>query len=236
MELRVVSILSKDQLMSDAFRDGVDIHDVTRQFCGLPDTEDGRVSAKTINFGIVYQVSVRGLVEQTDLSESQAKAVHKLVRETYPGIFKWLDEQKKVAINVGEGCSSYGRWRRVPGATNRTGPGRHMIREYINFLIQSVASDIVQDFGWLVLMKGKGKILPIISQHDGLVFDVRKEDYDWALDILRECVKMLRSMTKKALNFDLTVPLVFEVESGPSWYHQEPIKDASGNALKFTTT
>src|SRR5438270_2581480 len=77
IELRLLAHFSEDPLLTEAFRRGDDIHQLTAsQVFGVPpmliDAEHRR-RAKAVNFGIVYGLSPFGLAQQLGIEQREAK-------------------------------------------------------------------------------------------------------------------------------------------------------------------
>ena len=88
VELRLIAEMSKDPVMVEAFKHGLDIHTATASKVfnvPLKDvTKEMRSNAKTVNFGIIYGVSAFGLSQQSSLSRKEASEIIKNYFATYP--------------------------------------------------------------------------------------------------------------------------------------------------------
>src|SRR5262249_22702758 len=77
IELRLLTHMSEDLLLAEAFRNGEDIHTRTAaEVLGVPPllvTPDARRNAKAVNFGIVYGISAFGLAAQLGISRGEAE-------------------------------------------------------------------------------------------------------------------------------------------------------------------
>ena len=88
-----------------AFKNGEDIHTSTAaKVFNVPLNEVTRAqrsNAKTVNFGIIYGVSVFGLSNQTDLTRSEAKELIDTYYETYPKLKAFMSAQVDFAREYG---------------------------------------------------------------------------------------------------------------------------------------
>ena len=77
IELRILASLSKDDKMINSFKNGEDIHLRTAAEINNISLDDvskpQRRMAKEINFGVIYGLGPRGLMQRTDLNMEQAK-------------------------------------------------------------------------------------------------------------------------------------------------------------------
>ena len=74
VELRLIAEMSKNPVMIEAFKQGLDIHTATASKVfniPLKDVTKMRSNAKTVNFGIIYGVSAFGLSQQSSLSRKK---------------------------------------------------------------------------------------------------------------------------------------------------------------------
>lgn len=134
-EMYIAAVLSGDKALQQIFIDGVDYHGAmaVSKF-GLPCTPDEvkalypdkRQDAKTISFEILYKLN---------FNEPALKK--------FPQLKKWLKDRMKEIEANGFIYSHFGRKRRLEDVNS---PNRqeaaHTIRSGINFLVQSVASDV----------------------------------------------------------------------------------------------
>jgi DNA polymerase-1 len=76
IELRIMAHFSEDPVLTDAFRNGEDIHARTAQEVfgvgPLAQTTEHRRAAKAINFGIIYGLSPFGLAQQLGIEQREA--------------------------------------------------------------------------------------------------------------------------------------------------------------------
>jgi DNA polymerase-1 len=117
LELRVMAAISGDGVMTDAYREGRDLHATTAAgMLGIsveefdktnPAHADARKKAKAINFGIIFGSGAEGLQEfardayEVNLTISDANDLIRRFLKTYKGVARWMDRQTERAQRVG---------------------------------------------------------------------------------------------------------------------------------------
>jgi DNA polymerase-1 len=221
IELRVLASIADDETMIDAFRRGEDIHTRTAQlvFGKQEVSKEERSFAKKINFGIVYGMGAMGLSEQLGISPDQAQEFINRYLQTYPGVKRYIQRQKKSIHSYGYVESPLGRRRRIPkvfsGDNASVGEAE---REAINAPIQSAASDITQLSLCRIyqeLGRRNLKARPILTVHDSIVLEVAGEDLEKVIPLVKEI------MEHPPVDF-LKVPLQVDVEYGKDYGNKQP--------------
>ena len=127
-ELRVTAALSGDRTMLRAFRENLDLHQITADAAGVQ-----RKVGKMANFLTVYGGGWPALMEQGKVDEETAKRVLNAFKETYPGVEKLSQQLQKEA-------------RRNGFITTDTGRRLYVDKERpysaMNYKIQSTSRDI----------------------------------------------------------------------------------------------
>jgi len=186
IELRLVAHLSEDEMLIDAFNNGLDIHTLTAsKVFGIPEadvTREMRSNAKTVNFGIIYGVSAFGLSQQTDLSRSESKEIIDNYFKTYPKLKQYMDRNIDEARAWGFVETIMGRRRYLPdiNSSNRTVRG-HAERNAINSPVQGSAADLMK----IAMLKVYDRMIAeqleskmTLTVHDELLFDVKKTELE----------------------------------------------------------
>lgn len=118
MELRLAAALSGDPVMIQAFRDGADLHKMTAAtaFQKAQDdvTKDERAAGKTVNFGILYGISARGLEARGLAARGKGGVLIDAFGTTYPTAMKWRENQGYMALSSGQVRTALGRARFFP--------------------------------------------------------------------------------------------------------------------------
>ena len=113
--------------------------------------------------------------------------------------------------------SAFGRKRRLPEAkADNKAVASHASRSGLNFLIQSVASDVnllgmIDTINWVKENNLTNEIKIFATVHDSIVAEV-KEEY------IAEYAKQLRKNLQKDRGVNIPgSKIVVDVEGGPSW-------------------
>jgi DNA polymerase I-like protein with 3'-5' exonuclease and polymerase domains len=196
-EVYVAAILSDDKNLQNVFKSGGDLHStVAKMVFALPhevsEIKDKaptqRQAAKAITFGIMYG-SGPAKVSETVTKDSgkpfsiqQAKDTIAKYFRTFPRLKDWLQMSKEDIEANGYIYSILGRKRRLSNVfSNDKGIASHEVRSGINFLIQSVASDInllagIELNQWIKDTNKDAKIIALV--HDSIVLECKEEEID----------------------------------------------------------
>jgi DNA polymerase-1 len=150
--LRVLAHLSGDQALSDAFKQGVDIHDRTaeRVFGGPGgplglDAHELRRRAKIINYALLYGKTAFTLAKDIGVPQQSAQEFIDAYFAGFPGVRRYIDTTLAEARASGVVRTATGRRRLVPELTSRNGQIRAAAeRETVNMPIQGTAADILK--------------------------------------------------------------------------------------------
>ena len=216
IELRLLAAMSGDEVMTEAFLNGEDIHRRTAaKVFGVPEdevTHEQRAAAKTVNFSIVYGVSDFGLSTDLGISFREASALIKSYEEQFPKITSYLDGLKKKGEEEGSVSTMYGRKRIL---SELRSPNRNVrnfgLRAAMNTPVQGTAADIIKiamNKVYLALREQVPESKLIMTVHDELIVECDKKDADLVSSILKEQMESAAT---------LPVPLVAEVGTGADW-------------------
>ncbi|HKM29518.1 MAG TPA: DNA polymerase, partial [Bacilli bacterium] len=217
IELRVLSHISDDDKMIDAFKHTIDFHAQTASeiFDVSIDavTKEMRRAAKAINFGIIYGMSAWGLSEALNISPLEANIYINKYFYTFGQAKICLDKFITDAKGNGYSLTLFNRRRYLPEIASANANVRGFgERTAMNSPIQGTAADIIKIAMIKVYEKMKEKNLQalLIAQvHDELVFDCPREE-----------AEILKALIKEAMEAAtiLKVPLVADVKSGANWF------------------
>ena len=216
IELRVMASLSGDPAMSEAFREGLDIHTATaaRVYGVELDEVDSemRRTAKMVNFGIIYGISAFGLSQRLGIARGEASEIIQEYLKQYAGVKEFMDNTIESAKEAGYVETVSGRRRYLPGINDRNAMVRSATeRTAINTPIQGTAADMIKLAMVSVadtLKKKKLKTRMVLQVHDELVFDLYCGEESEVRELVESCMK-------SALPLD--VPIVVETGVGKSW-------------------
>ena len=96
------------------------------------------------------------------------------------------------------------------------GVSKHAVRSGVNFLIQSVASDInvlglIDLTKWIAEKNYQNDILPFTVVHDSIVSEVKDELVDEYITNAKKCIQADRGLSIPSC------PIKVDFEVGPSW-------------------
>jgi DNA polymerase-1 len=229
MELRVLAENSGDEKMQGIFRDDrIDIHTAVGGWVykkpAKEVTEKERKFTKQVNFGIAYMIGKYGLANK--LSEVAGKIVHpdeagRLIKDwfrEFPGVERWIDSTRRELIRYGEVTTLMGRKRHLADTNPSTAKGREGIRQGVNFLIQSLASDITMykaTILWRALTERSMRAKIVAFVHDSVVVDAPESEVTRVAEMMRKIFE--DNDFSDDFGFKMKVPLKIEVKSGPTW-------------------
>ena len=216
IELRIMAHLSCDAHLTQAFRDGVDVHAATAaKIFRIPVeqvTREQRGMAKTANFGIMYGISSFGLAQRLHLSRSAAKELIDGYFGAFPAIRGFIDDSIAFARENGYVETLFGRRRYLPDISARNATVRALAeRNAVNAPIQGTSADIIKlaMIGVARRLKESGlKSRMVLQIHDELLFEAPAAE----VPQLQELVKDVMENVIK-----LSVPLTVECSSGNNW-------------------
>ena len=216
IELRIITHLSGDPAMTEAFREGLDIHAATAaRVYKVPIekvTKDMRRHAKAVNFGIIYGMSAFGLAERLGISRSEAASIIDSYFKEYVGIQQYIKNNVEFARQHGYVETMLGRRRYLRDINASNSVVRNFAeRNAVNAPIQGSSADMIKIAMSNIYNAMKDKQLQskmILQVHDELVFDAVIDE----LDVLKELVndKMVNALP-------LNIPVVVELNTGTNW-------------------
>jgi DNA polymerase-1 len=218
IEMRVLAALSEDEILTDTFRTGKDIHaSVASHVFGVPEaevTKDQRRKAKVINFGIIYGMGVTALQQNLGGTRAEAEEFYKNYFEKFPKISSYFENVKKEASRNGYTETLFGRRRYFPGFESHIPYVRAMAeRMAMNAPIQGTAADIVK-FAMIQTHKElteKNFIKDarmLLQVHDELIFEIKEDAWNTVVPIIQNAMEHA---------CEIAVPLIVSVAQGRKW-------------------
>jgi DNA polymerase I len=216
IELRVMAHISKDPVLTEAFRNGEDIHARTAQEVfgvgPLAQTAEHRRAAKAINFGIIYGLSPFGLAQQLGIEQREAAQFINAYFTRYKGVKAYLESSLAETRKTGVAKTLFGRIRPIPEITS---PQMHLRnfaeRTALNSPLQGTAADLIKLAMISIdrrLSQEKFEAKMILQVHDELLFEAPEKEKKRLEKLVREEMEGVHK---------LAVPLVVEVGTGPNW-------------------
>jgi len=141
VELRILTVFSKDRFLEGVFYDGRDLHDeVSIALFGANFTKEQRIRAKFLNFGIAYGRGAKSIHEEFGMPMEEAQ---RMIRDWFrraPEAAQYIDESRRAPQEGRRLSTPFGRRRRFNLVTrDNLVPVQN---EAVNFAIQSTASDL----------------------------------------------------------------------------------------------
>jgi DNA polymerase I-like protein with 3'-5' exonuclease and polymerase domains len=215
-EVYVAAVLAKDKHLQKVFQQGGNFHSTIAKLvfnlpCEVEDVAEyysvERQQAKAVTFGIMYGAGPSKISEQVTkdsgkfFSKSEASEVIDDYFKKFYGLKNWLDDRKNFIQAKGFDYSFFGRKRRLPNVkSDNRGIVAHEVRSGINFLVQSVASDInllgAIDAHKKIVELGKEQDMKIFALvHDSILAEVKEDCVDEYSHILKSCVQKNRGVS-----------------------------------------
>lgn len=217
IELVVLAHMAGDKALSQAFRDGVDVHSRTAALLfGIEAsdvTPEQRRMAKAVNFGVMYGMSAFRLSNELGIPRKEAKHFIDAYFTTYGGIRTFVDEAVELAEKDGGVRTLYGRFRPLPGINSRNHVEKGAAeRAAVNSRIQGTAADIMKQ-AMINVHKGLKEHFPdktrmLLQVHDEILIETSEE-------LAEKLAAFLTETMEGAVQLD--VPLRANVEKGISW-------------------
>ena len=216
IELRIMAHLSGDEHLTQAFREGVDVHAATAaKIFGIPVSEvsrEQRGMAKTANFGIMYGISSFGLAQRLHMPRGAAKRLIEDYFASFPSIRSFIDGSIAFAKENGYVQTLFGRRRYLPDINAHNATVRALAeRNAVNAPIQGTSADIIKlaMIGVARRLEEAGlKSRMVLQIHDELVFDALPEEVPTLKALVTEVMEHV---------IELSVPLTVECSSGSNW-------------------
>ena len=208
-ELRTAAMLSGDETLQQIYIDDRDLHtEVATRFYGEHFTSEQRVRAKTVNFGILYGQGASSFQTMHQMPFKEAKRIVDEWWHTFPQVRKWVASVHKEVQSECELSSAFGRKRRFHLLTDQN--LHHSLKEGVNFLVQSPASDFT--LYSLIALHARG-LTPLLTVHDSLLFEVLESSVD---RIREEVIRVMENAAKDTLGWTL-FPMSVDVKTGQNW-------------------
>lgn len=217
IELRVLAHITGDEVLQNAFRDGIDIHTLTAsQVFNVSMnnvTPDMRRSAKAVNFGIIYGIGDFSLAKDIGVSRKEAARYIENYLSTYPRIRDYMENTVKFGKEKGYVETMFHRVRHIPELKSPN----YQVREFgkrvaMNTPIQGSAADIIKIAMvkvWHELKKNNLKSRLILQVHDELIIET-------AIDEVEQVKEIVKTNMESAA--ELSAPLVADVSVGSTWF------------------
>ena len=225
-EVYIAAALSNDKFLQRAFIEKMDFHSYVAKTmfklsCSVNDVKelypDERQWAKAITFGILYGAGPSKISETANVSMEEAKDfIQKYFKEA-SALKRWIDTCLSMINSNYFIYSAFGRKRRLPEAkADNRATATHAARSGLNFLVQSVASDVnllglIDTIDWIEKNNLRERVCVFATVHDSVVAEVSN-------DMVDEYVTQLKSNLQKDRGVNISgCSIVVDIEVGTSW-------------------
>ena len=213
-EVYCAAVLAKDENLKDVFRSGGNFHsNIAKLVFGLPCEADQvaelysmeRQAAKAVTFGIMYGAGPQKISWQVtkdsgkEFTVREAKEVIDDYFKQFSGLRRWIDTSQNFIRDNGFIYSYFGRKRRLPNVASKDkGIASHEVRSGLNFLVQSVASDVnllgaIDAHNEVKQKEIPAKIFALV--HDSILAEVQEDAVDEYCEILQRNVQKDRGLS-----------------------------------------
>ena len=213
-EVYVAAVLADDKNLMNIFREGGNFHsNIAKLVFALPCEADEvaelyptqRQAAKAVTFGIMYGAGANKISQQvtTDSGKYFSKQDAQEVIDDYFRQFHklkaWIEKSSKFIMDNGFIYGATGRKRRLPNVkSDNQGIQGHEVRSGLNFLVQSVASDINLlggiDMNEYIKLSGmQSKIFALV--HDSILAEVPENEIEWYCEKLQGFIQQDRGFS-----------------------------------------
>jgi DNA polymerase-1 len=217
IELRIMASVCKDETLTHAFQQGLDIHTATAaKLFDVPlESVDSsmRRKAKTVNFGIMYGQGAFGLARQLGISRTEGKEIIDQYFRQYERIKNYMESTIRTCEERGYVETLCGRRRYLPDIRSANANIKAAAeRTAVNTPIQGSAADMIK-IAMIRLHKEMARrnlrSLMMLQVHDELVFEVVPEELD-------EIKTLVKDTMEQALPLG-DVPVLVETGVGKNW-------------------
>ncbi|MBI2100452.1 MAG: hypothetical protein HYT47_00290 [Candidatus Vogelbacteria bacterium] len=218
IEMRVLAVLSGDDILLDLFRNNIDIHTGVAARVFNVDaravTSEMRRQAKVINFGIIYGMGLNALKVNLNTTRPAAAEFYHRYFATFPQIRSYLDGVKAEASQRGYTVTQFGRRRYLPALGSPLPEVRAAAeRMAMNAPLQGTAADIIK----LAMIRVETELLNrglrplthlLLTVHDELIYEVVETEVAAVTPVLKQAIEGV---------IDWPIPLSVKVSTGLNW-------------------
>lgn len=245
LEMRVAGWFSREDKLIQYFKNDRDFHTavfselIKRDYNELvsilddknhkeySELKNKRVVIKSINFGILYGAGadmVKQLCDQAgvNISKNECQEMIDKWLKTYPKLTKWIAKTKKQALETGVVSSPTGRDRHLIGVNRGDAKSFALLRQAVNFPIQTLASEIC--LAALVIINDTFKELSldakiVLTVHDsiGVVFNESIEQEYFQNVIEKAMTQLVPYYFYNQFGFKFDVPLSVDINISDRW-------------------
>ncbi len=212
IELRFLAHFSEDPVLTEAFREGKDIHLQTAiELFGPEEAPSKRPIAKTINFGLLYGMGSRKLAQTLGISTKEAKGIIDNYFATFPTVKAYLASIEAKAKEQGYVETLLGRRRYFDFEHASPVQMAAYLREAGNTVFQGSTADLIKMAMLQIhrtIHQERLEAAIALQIHDELIFEIEASQ---AQALAERFAKMMESVVT------LRVPLETSIAVGSRW-------------------
>ncbi|MCB9687467.1 MAG: DNA polymerase I [Alphaproteobacteria bacterium] len=216
IELRVLAHVTGDAALTEAFREGRDVHRATAAtLFGVTEEEVDRSQreiGKTVNFATIYGQGPSALARQLQIPTALARSYIATFFAQYQGVAAWREQVVQDALRDTYVTTLTGRRRTIPELFSNDPDDRaYGERVAVNTPIQASAADLCKRAMLAVdgTLRREGLDARMVLQiHDELLIEAEEGHVERASAVVREEMEHA---------WELAVPLVVDLGVGRTW-------------------
>ena len=184
VELRVLAGFSGEPALVKAYREKIDVHQMTAGLVyGIPFeavTEEQRSRGKTVNFSLMYGQGAKGMAERMGITVEEAKAFLDRYFQIYSKVKSWISNQTREGVARGRTVSKFGRVHPIWALeSDKPAIRANGERLCVNAPIQGSAADVariamVRSMAAIQNAGMEDQIHLVMNIPDALVFEVER--------------------------------------------------------------
>ena len=204
IEYRVIAAASMEPYLIEAFKQGKDIHQAVTELLGV----DSRRTGKTLNFGVVYGLSVAALAAQLGRTKAETQVLWDLYWSSLPLVRQHIKEVEAAIMYRGYSETMFGRRNYLKVPENKKELAA-ILRKGFNMETQGTAADIIKMQMPMAdnIARRHGAHM-LLQVHDELVFEVEEDKAESLRDTIQESGRRI---------VDIGVPLEMSGGIGINW-------------------
>lgn len=203
LEWRFLAAVSQDPTLLKALESGKKVHQVTAEEMGVKYDD-----AKKGNFATIYGAQAWTLAQNLHCTIGEAKEFQKRYFEKFPGVKRYQEQMKEIALRDKKVTNYFGRTRRIDAMyVDQWRTQQEGIKEAINTPIQGGAAEVVK-LGMIELHKHYAPMINWV--YDELLFEVNEKDAE-------EYGHWLKEFLPKVIEIN-GVKFLVDVKIGDNWW------------------
>jgi len=226
IEWRVAAFLSRDKIMCDEIRRGIDQHDRTCiDLMELELTKENRTSAKNANFRLIYanpKTSWFGFYRDPnmpDFPQGKWKVIVNGFFEKYVGLAAWHVKIINDVQHNGYLRGPTGRYWTFKKHVQKEGYLDYNTNQIRNYPVQGMAGDIIKLAS--IMIRKRTQHIPnqkmIMIVHDDIVFDLHPAVVEEVAVICIKTFNDIPILLEKAFNINFDLPIDGSACLGKCW-------------------